>query len=83
MKLVYFSWVKDRIGVAEETVELPGHVKTVADLLAWLPGRGANFADALAEPAIIRVAVDQEYATPDVDVTKATEIALFPPVTGG
>ena len=83
MKLVYFSWVKDRIGVAEETVELPGDVRTVADLLAWLPGRGANFADALAEPAIIRVAVDQEYATPDVDVTKASEIALFPPVTGG
>jgi|TARA_R110000782_G_scaffold235769_1_gene321820 molybdopterin synthase sulfur carrier subunit len=83
MKLVYFSWVKDRIGMAEETVELPDEVKTVADLLAWMPGRGANFADALADPAIIRVAVDQEYATPDADVTGASEIALFPPVTGG
>ena len=83
MKLVYFSWVKDRIGIAEETVELPSDVKTVTDLLAWLPTRGANFANALSEPAIIRVAVDQEYATPDIDVTKAMEIALFPPVTGG
>jgi len=83
MKLVYFSWVKDRIGIGEETVELPNDVKTVTDLLAWLPGRGANFADALSEPSIIRVAVDQEYATPDTDVSKASEIALFPPVTGG
>ncbi len=83
MKLVYFSWVKDRIGMAEETVELPDDVRTVADVLAWLPGRGANFAAALSDPSIIRVAVDQEYATPDVDVTNATEIALFPPVTGG
>ena len=61
MKLVYFSWVKDRIGFGEEDIDLPGHVNTVADLLAWLPGRGANFADALADPAIIRVAVDQVY----------------------
>ncbi|BDW88727.1 MULTISPECIES: molybdopterin converting factor subunit 1 [Thalassospira] len=83
MKLIYFSWVKDRIGMAEEAIDLPDTVKTVADLLAWLPGRGENFANALADPAIIRVAVDQEYATPDTDVTKATEIALFPPVTGG
>ena len=83
MKLVYFSWVKERIGIAEETIELPGDVKTVADLLAWMPGRGDNFANALSEPSIIRVAVDQEYATSDTDVTKASEIALFPPVTGG
>lgn len=83
MKLIYFSWVKERIGVAEEAVDLPETVKTVADLLAWLPGRGENFANALVDPAIIRVAVDQEYATPETDVTNATEIALFPPVTGG
>jgi molybdopterin synthase sulfur carrier subunit len=83
MKLVYFSWVKDRIGFGEEDVDLPDHVKSVEDLLAWLPDRGANFANALADPAIIRVAVDQEYAAPETDVTKASEIALFPPVTGG
>jgi molybdopterin synthase sulfur carrier subunit len=83
MKLIYFSWVKDRIGMAEEAIDLPDTVKTVADLLAWLPARGENFANALADPATIRVAVDQEYAVPETDVTKATEIALFPPVTGG
>ncbi|WP_417829870.1 molybdopterin converting factor subunit 1 [Thalassospira sp.] len=83
MKLVYFSWVKDRIGTGEETIDLPASVKTVADLLEWLPGRGDNFANALSDPGIIRVAVDQEYATLETDVTKATEIALFPPVTGG
>ncbi|OSQ48832.1 molybdopterin converting factor subunit 1 [Thalassospira alkalitolerans] len=83
MKLVYFSWVKDRIGLSEEDVDVPATVKTVADLLAWLPGRGANFADALSDPTIIRVAVDQEYAQADREITGAIEIALFPPVTGG
>lgn len=83
MKLIYFSWVKDRIGMAEEDIDLPENVRTVADLLAWMQGRGANFADALADPAIIRVAVDQEYAQDEHDVRGASEIALFPPVTGG
>ncbi|MCC9623086.1 molybdopterin converting factor subunit 1 [Thalassospira sp. MA62] len=83
MKLIYFSWVKDRIGFGEEDIDLPATVKTVSDLLGWLPGRGENFANALADPAIIRVAVDQEYATVDADVSNAREIALFPPVTGG
>ncbi|MFH1803347.1 MAG: molybdopterin converting factor subunit 1 [Pseudomonadota bacterium] len=83
MKLVYFAWVKDRVGLAEETLDLPDEVTTVAALMAWLPQRGANYAAALKDPDLIRVAVDQEYAQGDRILAGAQEIALFPPVTGG
>lgn len=83
MKIVYFAWVKDRIGIAEETLDLPADVKTVADLLAWMPKRGANYADAMKDPELIRVALDQEFAQPDAVIGETHEIALFPPVTGG
>lgn len=83
MKIVYFAWVKDRIGFGEETITLPEDIATVADLLGWLPSRGANYAEALKDPELIRVAVDQEYAQPDQSIVGAQEIALFPPVTGG
>jgi len=83
MKLIYFAWLRTRTGIGQETVEPPAEVRTVADLLAWLPTRGPNFAAALANPAVVRVAVNQEYARPDHRLAPGDEVALFPPVTGG
>lgn len=83
MKLLYFAWLRTRIGIGEETVEPPPEVRTVADLLNWLPTRGANFAQALADPNAIRVAVNQDYAKPADPIGPGDEVALFPPVTGG
>ena len=83
MKFVYFAWVKDRIGKAEETLDLPADIRTVADLLAWMPSQGENYAAALNDPALVRVALDQEFAHLDDVIGEAREIALFPPVTGG
>jgi sulfur-carrier protein len=83
MKLVYFAWLRSRIGKAEELIEKPAVVATVADLLAWLEGRGGGYAEALADRAVIRVAVNQDYVGPDHPVAERDEIALFPPVTGG
>ena len=82
-KLVYFAWVRERIGTAEETVELPAEVDSVADLLAWLRGRGEGYEEALQHPASIRVAIDQEHVRHDAMIAGAREIALFPPMTGG
>ena len=82
-KLVYFAWVRERIGRSEEEVELPGTVETVADLLAWLAGRGDGYAAALAHPHAIRVAIDQQHARHDARLSGAREVALFPPMTGG
>lgn len=83
MKLLYFAWLRSRIGVGEETVDPPAHVRTVADLADWLAGRGPGYEAALAERGVLRVAVNQAYAGWDTVVSSDDEVALFPPVTGG
>jgi sulfur-carrier protein len=83
MKLLYFAWIRSKIGVAEEHLDLPSDVADVAGLVAWLKGRGPRYADALASPKALRVAVNQTYVGWDHPVRAQDEIALFPPVTGG
>ena len=83
MKLLYFAWVRDRIGTGFEELDPPDEVRQVSDLLAWLQGRGPGHAAALADAATIRVAVNQDYAGLDTPVGPRDEVALFPPVTGG
>ncbi len=83
MKLLYFAWVRERIGMTEEEVTLPGDVTTVEDLVAWLKGRGPEYEHALSEPSAIRVAVDHVHAQRNARVIGASEVALFPPMTGG
>jgi molybdopterin synthase sulfur carrier subunit len=82
-KLVYFAWVRERIGVSEEEIVLPENVKTATDLLAYLAERGEGYAMALQHPKVIRVAVNQEHVEHDEMIADAREIALFPPMTGG
>ena len=83
MRLLYFAWVRERIGVASESLDLPDDVTTVGALLEWLRGQGDRHAQALREPSTVRVAVNQEYAGLDAPVRNGDEVALFPPVTGG
>ncbi|CAN7305869.1 molybdopterin converting factor subunit 1 [Aminobacter aminovorans] len=82
-KLIYFAWVRERIGKAEEEVELPADVKTVRELLLWLKSRGEEFESALQHPEVIRVAINQEHVDHREPIGSAREIALFPPMTGG
>ncbi len=81
--LRYFAWVREKVGLAEECVMLPANVATVSDLKTWLAGRGANYAHAFERADVIRAAIDQTHAKPDVSLKGAREIAFFPPVTGG
>ncbi|MGB3418534.1 MAG: molybdopterin converting factor subunit 1 [Mesorhizobium sp.] len=83
MKLIYFAWVRERIGKQEEEVELPVSVATVADLLQWLRARGEEYENALQQPQVIRVAIDREHVDHAQEIAGAREIALFPPMTGG
>ena len=83
MKLLYFAWVRERIGVHEEDYALPGGVGTVGDLIAHLAGRGDGYARAFADPAQIRAAVNQETAHMSDAVADGDEVAFFPPMTGG
>ncbi len=81
--ILYFAWVRERIGVEAERIELPAEAKTVADLAAWLITRGPGYGEAFADMGRIRAAVDQRFASMDAPVAGAREIAFFPPVTGG
>lgn len=83
MKILYFAWLRARIGVAEEQIDLPDGVETVGALLDWLKGRGPNFAEALKDLSVVRVAVNQDYVANTHPVRPGDEVALFPPVTGG
>jgi sulfur-carrier protein len=83
MKLLYFAWLRARIGRAEEELVLPAGVRDVAGLLDWLQARGGGYAEALADLSIVRVAVNQDYVGREHPVRDGDEVALFPPVTGG
>jgi len=83
MKVLYFAWVRERIGQNMEEVELPADVRTVGDLLRWLRARDEAHAEALKDEDVLRVAVDQQHADLDTAIEKAQEVAFFPPVTGG
>ena len=83
VKLVYFAWVREKVGRSEETVELPAAVATVADLVAWLKARGPEYAAAFAKPEVIRTAIDRAHVKGSAPIAGAREIAFFPPVTGG
>lgn len=83
MKLKYFAWVRERIGKAEEDIDLPEGVVSVRDLLVWLRARDDGYGEALRHPEAIRVAINQEHVDHREPVAGAREIALFPPMTGG
>lgn len=83
MKILYFAWLRSKVGVAAEEVTLPPEVTDVAGLLVWLKTRSPQHAEALANPAVVKVAVNQDYARPSQPVNNCDEVALFPPVTGG
>jgi molybdopterin converting factor subunit 1 len=83
VKVLYFAWVRQKIGVAEEEVSPPPSVQDVAGLVVWLAGRSPGHAAAFADPRQVRAAVNQDFATPAQPVKLGDEVAFFPPVTGG
>ena len=83
VRLLYFAWLRARVGVTQEEVALPAEVRDVAGLLEWLRGRGPRYAEALRDLSVVRVAVNQDYVGPDHPIRDGDEVALFPPVTGG
>jgi len=83
MRLMYFAWVRERIGKSEEELDPPPGVATVSDLIAWLSGRGEGYAHAFEKPSTVRAALDKVHARPDTPIAGAKEVAFFPPMTGG
>lgn len=83
MKVLYFAALRERMGRAEETLQLPDGVATVGALQAWLQGRDQAGAATFQHGATVRAAVNQDFAHASTPVTDADEVAFFPPVTGG
>ncbi|MGP7796013.1 molybdopterin converting factor subunit 1 [Sphingomonas sp. CLY1604] len=81
--LLYFAWVRERMGRGGEVVTPPAEVTSVAALVDWLAARDATSAEALADRGRLRAAVDQAFVAMDASIVGAREVALFPPVTGG
>ena len=83
VKLLYFAWVRERLGKAEEQIDPPVGVATVGELMAWLARRGEEYAHAFENPKVIRAAIDRSHVRADAKIAGAMEIAFFPPMTGG
>jgi len=81
--LRYFAWVRERVGKTDETLALPPEVDSVERLIAWLSGRGEEYAYAFENPAVIRAAIDRKHVPAQTSIAGAREIAFFPPMTGG
>ena len=83
MTLLYFAWVREKVGISQENVTPPDTVRTVDDLITWVSARSAKHADAFSDRKLVKVAVDQVHANARADIQGAKEVAFFPPVTGG
>lgn len=83
MRILYFAWLRQRLGKSEEDALPPEEVSDVAGLIDWLADQGGAYAKAFQNRQVIRVAVNQEYVPFDHPVRPGDEVALFPPMTGG
>ena len=83
MKILYFSWLRSKVGTPEEEVALPDGIADVQGLIDWLKTRSPGYAEAFADLKVVRCAVNQDYVEPAAPVGPDDEVAFFPPVTGG
>jgi molybdopterin converting factor subunit 1 len=81
--VLYFAWLRERVGRGEERVALPDGVRTVGALVDHLIALGDGRPAAFAARSSIRCAVNQDFAGPEAAVRPGDEVAFFPPVTGG
>jgi len=83
LTLLYFAWVRQKIGLGEEHLALPAQVCTIAELLEFLRARGGGYADAFSDLGCLRAALNQEHVPFHARLCDEDEVAFFPPVTGG
>ena len=83
MRVLSFAWLRQKIGLSEEEIAPPATVRDVASLIDFLAARSPGHAEAFANRAVVRCAVNQDFAGPEAPVRAGDEVAFFPPVTGG
>ena len=83
MKILYFARLRQIIGRGQDEVVVPAEVKTISILIDYLKSKDERIAEAFADLRTLKVAINQKYSTLDASLEGATEVAFFPPVTGG
>lgn len=83
MNILYFAWLRQKVGTGSESIDLPDGVTSIADLIDWLKTRSPGHAEAFADLSVVRCAVNQDYVPLETPVRQGDEVAFFPPVTGG
>tara|TARA_B100000427_G_C14980638_1_gene365170 strand:- start:144 stop:395 length:252 start_codon:yes stop_codon:yes gene_type:complete len=83
MKIIYFAWVRDKMGIDEEEILLPAGIQTAGEFIDWFKYRGKAEAEIVGASEMVKMAINQEYAGPSHPISNDDEVALFPPVTGG
>jgi len=83
VKILYFAWLRERLNKDSEEVTPPPDVETVGDLIGWLRANDEAAELAMANPKIIRAAIDEKLVGHDARIAGAKVVALFPPMTGG
>lgn len=83
MRILYFSWLKEKIGLNSQEIIKPKSIETVDDLIALLKEKSEKHKNAFSDLNSIKVSVNQEFADLETKIKEKDEIAFFPPVTGG
>ncbi|MEP2103011.1 MAG: molybdopterin converting factor subunit 1 [Parasphingorhabdus sp.] len=83
LKIVYFAWVRERLGRDQDNIDCPENVETVGQLLEFIRSEDVAYEDVFADIEKLRFALDQDFVGLDAAIDTAKELAIFPPVTGG
>ena len=83
MKILYFSWIKDKLGKSHEEMQLNENIKTVNDLITLLKKNNENYEDVFKDTSSIKVSINMETARFEDSIHDNDEVAFFPPMTGG
>ena len=82
VKILYFAWVREKVGKAEETLDVPAGVETAQQLMTWLKDRGPEYAEAFARAEVIRVALDRTHVKPTASIAGRARDRVFPACDG-
>ncbi|MCR9213818.1 MAG: molybdopterin converting factor subunit 1 [Proteobacteria bacterium] len=83
MTILYFAWLRTKLGMSTEDLPCSDEVFDTDSLVAWMKTRGPAFAEVFSDLEVVRIAVNQEYITSNTPLKDGDEVAFFPPVTGG
>ena len=83
MKILYFSWIKDKIGKTHEDIQIKDNIKTIDDLIAYLMKSDESYEEVFKDTSSIKVSINMETADFKDQINNNDEVAFFPPMTGG